>query len=312
MNSNRQSSEMTGPTAPEYGPSEELAAAELIRLAWDEDLGEQIQHGQPGDLTANSLIDQAAHGQVDIRSRNGGVVCGLPLVAQLFIDLDPLVQIQLHVNDGQRVDEPTCLATLAGPVRSLLAGERTALNFLGYLSGIATQTDRHLATIANTNNIPQLLDTRKTLPGYRRLAKYAVACGGGTNHRMGLYDAVLIKDNHLASRGNPLEVASAITAARAAVGNDVTVQAEIDSLEQLAPALDARPDILLLDNMTTEELVLAVTIRNKTAPDVLLEASGGINLESLAAVAATQVDRISVGALTHSVPNWDVAFDWVD
>jgi nicotinate-nucleotide pyrophosphorylase (carboxylating) len=303
---------MTGPTAPEYGPSEELAAAELIRLAWDEDLGEQIQHGQPGDLTANSLIDQAAHGQVDIRSRNGGVVCGLPLVAQLFIDLDPLVQIQLHVNDGQRVDEPTCLATLAGPVRSLLAGERTALNFLGYLSGIATQTDRHLATIANTNNIPQLLDTRKTLPGYRRLAKYAVACGGGTNHRMGLYDAVLIKDNHLASRGNPLEVASAITAARAAVGNDVTVQAEIDSLEQLAPALDARPDILLLDNMTTEELVLAVTIRNKTAPDVLLEASGGINLESLAAVAATQVDRISVGALTHSVPNWDVAFDWVD
>jgi nicotinate-nucleotide pyrophosphorylase (carboxylating) len=303
---------MTGPTAPEYGPSEELAAAELIRLAWDEDLGEQIQHGQPGDLTANSLIDQAAHGQVDIRSRNGGVVCGLPLVAQLFIDLDPLVQIQLHVNDGQRVDEPTCLATLAGPVRSLLAGERTALNFLGYLSGIATQTDRHLATIANTNNIPQLLDTRKTLPGYRRLAKYAVACGGGTNHRMGLYDAVLIKDNHLASRGNPLEVGSAITAARAAVGNDVTVQAEIDSLEQLAPALDARPDILLLDNMTTEELVLAVTIRNKTAPDVLLEASGGINLESLAAVAATQVDRISVGALTHSVPNWDVAFDWVD
>ena len=214
MNSNRQSSEMTGPTAPEYGPSEELAAAELIRLAWDEDLGEQIQHGQPGDLTANSLIDQAAHGQVDIRSRNGGVVCGLPLVAQLFIDLDPLVQIQLHVNDGQRVDEPTCLATLAGPVRSLLAGERTALNFLGYLSGIATQTDRHLATIANTNNIPQLLDTRKTLPGYRRLAKYAVACGGGTNHRMGLYDAVLIKDTHLASRGTPLEVASAITAAR--------------------------------------------------------------------------------------------------
>ena len=311
---------MTGPSAPEYGPSEELAAAELIRLAWDEDLGEQIQHAQPGDLTANSLIDQDAHGQVDIRSRNGGVVCGLPLVAQLFIDLDPLVQIQLHVNDGQRIDEPTCLATLAGPVRSLLAGERIALNFLGYLSGIATQTDRHLATIANTvtntvtktNHIPQLLDTRKTLPGYRRLAKYAVACGGGTNHRMGLYDAVLIKDNHLASRGNPLDVASAITAARAAVGNDVTVQAEIDSLEQLAPALDARPDILLLDNMTTEELVLAVTIRDNTAPDVLLEASGGINLESLAAVAATQVDRISVGALTHSVPNWDVAFDWVD
>ncbi len=307
---------MTGPSTPEYGPSEELAAAELIRLAWDEDLGEQIQHGQPGDLTANSLIDQAAHGQVDIRSRNGGIVCGLPLVGQLFIDLDPLVQVQLHVTDGQRVDEHTCLATLAGPVRSLLAGERIALNFLGYLSGIATQTDRHLATIANTvtntNNIPQLLDTRKTLPGYRRLAKYAVACGGGTNHRMGLYDAVLIKDNHLASRGNPLEVGSAITAARAAVGNDVTVQAEIDSLEQLASALDARPDILLLDNMTTEELVQAVTIRNNTAPDVLLEASGGINLESLAAVAATQVDRISVGALTHSVPNWDVGFDWVD
>ncbi len=204
----------------------------------------------------------------------------------------------------------TGLATLEGPVRSLLAGERTALNFLGHLSGIATQTAAHVAAVAGTG--AQVLDTRKTLPGWRRLAKYAVACGGGTNHRMGLFDAVLIKDNHLASRGNSLDVASAVSAARVGVEPGISVQVEVDTLEQLTNALDATPDMVLLDNMPPDQLARAVELRNRQAPGVLLEASGGITLDSLAEVAATGVDRVSMGRLTHSVSNWDVGFDWID
>jgi nicotinate-nucleotide pyrophosphorylase (carboxylating) len=290
--------------AAEYGSVETLAAGELIRLALAEDLGEA------GDLTAEALIDETAVGRVEIRSGNGGTVCGLPVVTQLFETLSPQVQITHHVRDGQAVDGPTRLATLEGPVRGLLAGERTALNFLGYLSSIATQTANCVEALAGS--AAEVLDTRKTLPGWRRLAKYAVACGGGTNHRMGLFDAVLIKDNHLASRGDTGNVAAAVTAAQAAFDVDVPVQVEVDTLEQLAQALDALPDMVLLDNMTTEQLARAVEIRNQQAPTVVLEASGGITLESLATVAGTGVDRISIGALTHSVTNWDVGFDWID
>ena len=288
---------------PEYGSAEADAANELIRLALAEDLGEA------GDRTADALIDAHAVGRVEIRCRGGGTVCGLPVVTQLFETLAPQVQLTQHLRDGQPVTEPTRLATLDGPVRSLLAGERTALNFLGYLSGIASWTAAPVAAIAGTN--ARLLDTRKTLPGWRRLAKYAVACGGGTNHRMGLFDAVLIKDNHLASRGDSLDVASAVSTARAGIDADLLVQVEVETLEQLADALDARPDMVLLDNMPPGQLARAVKIRNQQAPGVLLEASGGITLESLANVAAAGVDRISLGTLTHSVPNFDVGFDWV-
>ena len=288
---------------PEFTSVEAAAAAELIRLALAEDLGDE------GDRTGDALIDQQAMGQVEIRNRVDGTVCGLPVVTQLFETLDDRVTITTSAQDGQRIGEPSCLATLAGPVRSLLAGERTALNFLGHLSGIATQVAAHVAVVAGTNS--RVLDTRKTLPGWRRLAKYAVACGGGTNHRMGLFDGVLIKDNHLAGRGDPLAVASAVTAARDAVPENLTVQVEVDTIEQLTDALRAAPDMVLLDNMPPGELARAVTIRDERSPGVLLEASGGITLESLAEVAATGVDRISMGALTHSVPNWDVGFDWV-
>ena len=306
MNSPPSPSERPSPSEPpaDYGSAEADAAADLIRLALSEDLGEA------GDQTAAALIDPDAVGQVDIHCRGGGTICGLPVVTQLFESFAPQVRVTHHFHDGQSVTEPTCLATLGGPVRSLLAGERTALNFLGYLSGIATQTAAHVAVTAGTN--ARVLDTRKTLPGWRRLAKYAVACGGGTNHRMGLFDAVLIKDNHLASRGDSLDVASAVSTARTNVDVDVPVQVEVDTLEQLASALDALPDMVLLDNMPPEQLARAVGIRDRQAPGVLLEASGGITLESLAHVAATGVDRISLGALTHSVPNWDVGFDWVD
>lgn len=288
---------------PEFTSAEADAAAELIRLALAEDLGEA------GDRTGEALIEQDAVGRVEIRSRGDGIVCGLPVVRQLFETLDTRVTVAAHVRDGQRIGEPGCLATLAGPVRSLLAGERTALNFLGHLSGIATQVAAHVAAVAGTDT--RVLDTRKTLPGWRRLAKYAVACGGGTNHRMGLFDGVLIKDNHLAGRGDSLAVASAVTAARDAVPEDLPVQVEVDTIEQLTDALTAAPDMVLLDNMPPDQLAKAVAIRNEQSPGVLLEASGGITLESLAEIAATGVDRISLGALTHSVPNWDVGFDWV-
>jgi len=306
MNSIPTPSEMPDQTtaSPSFGSIETEAAAELIRLALAEDLGEM------GDRTADALIDANAIGSVDIRCRQGGTVCGLPVVTQLFERFSPEVQVTHHLRDGQAVDAATQLATLHGPVRSLLGGERTALNFLGHLSGIATQTAAHVAAVAGTS--AQVLDTRKTLPGWRRLAKYAVACGGGTNHRMGLFDAVLIKDNHLASRGDSLDVASAVSTARAGVEPDVPIQVEVDTLEQLADALAAVPDMVLLDNMSTEQLTRAVEIRNRQTPGVLLEASGGITLGSLANVAATGVDRVSMGALTHTVPNWDVGFDWVD
>jgi nicotinate-nucleotide pyrophosphorylase (carboxylating) len=306
MNSVPTPSEMPDPTtsSPIFGTIESEATAELIRLALAEDLGEA------GDRTATALIDADATGAVAIRCRQEGIVCGLPVVTQLFESFAPDVRVTHHLRDGQAVDAATDLATLEGPVRSLLAGERTALNFLGHLSGIATQTAAHVAAIAGTG--AQVLDTRKTLPGWRRLAKYAVACGGGTNHRMGLFDAVLIKDNHLASRGNSLDVASAVSAARVGVEPGISVQVEVDTLEQLTNALDAMPDMVLLDNMPPDQLARAVELRNRQAPGVLLEASGGITLDSLAEVAATGVDRVSMGRLTHSVSNWDVGFDWID
>lgn len=291
-----------------FGPVESTAAAALTALALAEDLG------QEGDRTGDALFAAGSSGRVEIRNRVPGVVCGLPVVEQVFETLDPGVRVACLVEDGQSIEAAVVLATLEGPLRSLLAGERTALNFLGHLSGIATQTAAFVSAVAGTK--ARILDTRKTLPGWRRLAKYAVRCGGGTNHRLGLFDGVLIKDNHLAGRrrnaGPEASVAAAVSAARAAVPQDVPVQVEVDTLDQLADALRASPDLVLLDNMTVEELTGAVALRDRDAPAVLLEASGGITLATVAAVAASGVDRISLGALTHSAANWDVGFDWSD
>lgn len=291
-----------------FGPVESTAAAALTALALAEDLG------QEGDRTGDALFAAGSSGRVEIRNRVPGVVCGLPVVEQVFETLDPGVRVVCLVEDGQSIEAAVVLATLEGSLRSLLAGERTALNFLGHLSGIATQTAAFVSAVAGTK--ARILDTRKTLPGWRRLAKYAVRCGGGTNHRIGLFDGVLIKDNHLAGRrrnaGPEASVAAAVSAARAAVPQDVPVQVEVDTLDQLADALRASPDLVLLDNMTAEELTGAVALRDRDAPAVLLEASGGITLATVAAVAARGVDRISLGALTHSAANWDVGFDWSD
>jgi nicotinate-nucleotide pyrophosphorylase (carboxylating) len=190
-----------------------------------------------------------------------------------------------------------------------LTAERTALNFLQRLSGVATRTRLFVAAVAGTR--AQILDTRKTTPGWRLLEKYAVRCGGGHNHRLGLYDGVLIKDNHLACLGNrPGAITEAVAAARAGLGTTVPLELEVDGLHQLDEALACRPDIVLLDNMPPEDLRAAVRRRDRDAPGVLLEASGGVTLETVAAIAATGVDRVSVGSLTHSAVALDIALDY--
>lgn len=289
---------------PQLSPAERTDADRLIRLALEEDLGTS------GDITSTTLIPADAQGAVQIAARRAGVLAGLPLVALVFEQLDPSVQLEIRASDGTVVRPGAVIAELSGPVRSLLTGERTALNFLTHLSGIASLTRQFVDAVAGTRAV--ILDTRKTLPGYRRLQKYAVRCGGGRNHRQGLFDAVLIKDNHLAawSTDPAHTLADAIRAARSRVPSDVTVEIEVDSLTQLREALPAGPDMVLLDNMPPPEMREAVALRNQMAPGVLLEASGGVTLANVRSIAETGVERISVGTLTHSAPALDLAFDW--
>jgi len=285
--------------------AERNAAAQLIELGLAEDLATN------GDVTCAALIDESQQGAINVVARRTGVLAGLPIAEMVFQRLDPTVQFQTRVDDGSQVRPGTVVAEIAGPLRSLLTGERTALNFLTHLSGIATLTRRFVDAVAGTQ--ASILDTRKTLPGYRVLEKYAVACGGGSNHRMGLFDGCLIKDNHLAAWGEinqSNKVADAVRRARQHVGPDMSVEVEVDSLEQLIDALAGEPDIVLLDNMTTATIEQAVAIRNERSPNVKLEASGGITLDNVAEIARTGVERISVGALTHSAIALDLAFDW--
>jgi nicotinate-nucleotide pyrophosphorylase (carboxylating) len=294
---------------PDFGATEREAAARLIRLALDEDLA------SIGDVTSRSLIDESATGRVNFVARRRGVLAGLPIVRMVFADVDARVSIDERVGDGARVERGDVAAVVSGPTRSLLTGERTALNFLTHLSGVATLTRRFVAAVQGTNAV--VLDTRKTLPGWRVLQKYAVRCGGGSNHRMGLFDGVLVKDNHLqAWRGaasparSSRTIADAIRHTRAAAPGGLSIEVEVDGLEQLADALTGGPDIVLLDNMDPAGLRAAVAMRDERAPGVLLEASGGVTLENVADIARTGVDRISIGALTHSAPALDLAFDW--
>jgi nicotinate-nucleotide pyrophosphorylase (carboxylating) len=295
----------------ELGETEQRAARELIRLALTEDLG------QSGDITTWALIAAGQLGTVQIAARAAGVLAGLPVARLVFDELDREVQMAERAADGDRLVPGAVIAEVTGRVRSLLAGERTCLNFLTTLSGVATLTRRYVDAVAGTQ--AGIYDTRKTLPGWRALQKYAVRAGGGKNHRSGLYDMVLIKDNHLAgwkAAAKDGRVAAAVGAARERVtksmGATLPVEVEVDTLEQLTDALSGQPDIVLLDNMTPDELREAVTLRNRRAPKVALEASGGVSLATVGAIAATGVERISVGALTHSAPVLDIAFDWVD
>ncbi len=288
-----------------FGPAETANATTLIDLALAEDLG------QIGDITASATIPSQARGAARFVARTKGVIAGLPVVALLAERFDLGSRWRTLVHEGDLVARGTEVARVAGPMRSLLAMERTALNFLQRLSGVATLTARFVAEIAGTNAV--ILDTRKTTPGWRALEKYAVRCGGGHNHRIGLFDAILIKDNHLAwlaRDGDP--IGAALKAARAFAPSGTVVEVEVDTLDQLDRALECGPDIILVDNLGPDVLAEAVRRRDRRDRRVLLEASGGVTLATVAALARTGVDRISVGALTHSAPALDLGLDYLE
>ena len=273
------------------------SAFDSVSAALQEDLG------RAGDITTDSIVPADAVATVQLVSREPGVIAGLPLAQMAWQLLDSSIQVDVHLPDGSRVVPGAVIATIHGPARALLTGERVALNFLGQLSGVATGTATIADAIAHTR--ARVADTRKTVPGLRALQKYAVACGGGSNHRFGLDDAVLIKDNHIAVAGG---LRAAVEAARANVGHLVKIEVEVDNLEMLAELLEIGADVVLLDNMTPDELHQAVQMVDG---QMITEASGRITPEVAVPIAETGVDLISVGWLTHSVRALDIGLDHV-
>ena len=269
------------------------AAASLIEMALAEDIG-------PGDATSEAVLpdDLCLRGRIVVKAR--GVIAGLPIAGAVFARVDPSLRFVSLRSDGDRVAPGDVVAEVTGPARGMLSAERTALNFLQHLSGIATLTRAFVDAVAGTRAV--ILDTRKTHPGYRLLEKYAVRVGGGRNHRMGLYDMVLIKDNHIEAAGS---ITTAVRRAREA-HPDLPIEVEVKDLDELREALGADVDRIMLDNFDLEAMREAVRL---TAGRVPLEASGGITLERVAAVAATGVDFISVGALTHSARALDLSME---
>jgi len=263
----------------------------LIDLALEEDIG-------PGDVTTQALVPPELQGEAHIRAKAALVVAGLPVAARVFHKLDAKLVFAAAVDDGQEVAKGTVLARLTGPVASILTGERVALNFLQHLSGIATFTRTMVAQVAGST--AALVDTRKTTPGWRSLEKYAVRLGGGHNHRLGLYDGVLIKNNHLTAVGS---ISEAVRQAKARAHPLLKIEVEVTDLNGLEEALNAGADRILLDNMDDATLRRAVEINQGRAR---LEASGSMTKERLPQVAATGVDFISMGALTHSAPAVDI------
>ena len=259
----------------------------LIRDALDEDIG-------AGDLATMATISAASRGTGLFRAKKAGVVAGLVLLDRIFYFIDPKVHVRLLAKDGAEVSPGMVVAEAVGPVRALLLAERTALNFLQRLSGNATLTRKYVEAV---KDFPcKVLDTRKTTPGLRTLEKYAVRMGGGMNHRIGLYDAALVKDNHIEATGS---IAEAVKAVRRHAPFMAKVEVEASNLQQVREALDAGADVIMLDNMTLAQMTEAVKLVNKRA---WIEASGGITLETIRQVAETGVDYISSGALTHSAP----------
>ena len=264
----------------------------VVQAALAEDVG-------AGDVTTEAVVPADALGTAELLLKESGVVSGLDAAEAVFFTLDPEVQFEALVEDGTFVEHTTVVAVVSGPLRAILTGERVALNFLGRLSGIATLTRRYVDAVAGTD--VAILDTRKTTPGLRLLEKHAVACGGGRNHRFGLDDAVLVKDNHLAAAGS---VRSAVERLRKAT--DLPIEVECDTLGQVSEALTAQVDALLLDNMSPDDLIAAVALAKGQAR---LEASGGVTLDNVRTIAETGVDEISIGALTHSARSLDVSLE---
>ena len=275
----------------------DLLVEPIVRAALAEDLG------RAGDITGEACIPPDAEMTAAFVVRRAGVVSGLSCVRLAVHVLDPAARVETVAADSDAVSPGTVLARVTANARALLAAERVALNLLGRMSGVATITAAYVAQTAGTR--ATIIDTRKTTPGLRALEKYAVRCGGGSNHRFGLDDAVLIKDNHVAACGG---VGVALERARERVGHMVKIEVEVDRLDQLREALEHRPDVIMLDNFSLDDLRAAVAL---TAGRVTLEASGGVELSTVRAIAQTGVDLISVGALTHSAPVLDIGLDAV-
>jgi nicotinate-nucleotide pyrophosphorylase (carboxylating) len=317
-----------------WSPEIEKELQQLLQIAVVEDTGLM------GDLTSVALVSEQLRGLASIHSRENGVMAGGQAVPAILKIINPALGWQPMIADGSTLFAGDTIGQINGPVQSMLMAERLVLNLLSKLSGIATLTRKYVEAVAGTP--AKIYDTRKTTLGWRRLEKYAVRCGGGRNHRTGLFDAVLIKDNHLAMGRNldrQFTPAEAVVRAREffqlhadsfhfellpeyenqnepSPKNQTTtsfvpiIEIEVDTLEQLQEVLTVQPDIVLLDNMTLPQLVQAVELRNRLAPEVELEASGGINLATVRNIAATGVERISVGALTHSATALDIGLDW--
>jgi nicotinate-nucleotide pyrophosphorylase (carboxylating) len=289
----------------------------LLALALREDLG------GADDWTSSALVPAQAIGRAEVVARRAGIVAGLPAVELLVEMVDARLGWLPAAGDGDPIEPGARIAQIEGPARSLLRAERPMLNLLGRLSGIATLTRQFVEAVSGTK--ARVYDTRKTTPGWRRLEKYAVRCGGGRNHRTGLFDAVLIKDNHLALGADATDSAARYTPAEAVArarefvrqrlpqpaADRVIVEVEVDTLDQLDDVLPAEPDVVLLDNMTLDELREAVRRRDARGFGAELEASGGVSLATIGAMASTGVERISVGALTHSAVCLDFGLDWL-
>ncbi|GHT27084.1 nicotinate-nucleotide diphosphorylase (carboxylating) [Planctomycetales bacterium] len=276
--------------------------------------------GKNGDITSSALVPSDAGGAAAFHARQNGVIAGIAAVNTIIAAVDKDLIWKPAMKDGTAVKSGDTIGTLIGSARTLLRAERLVLNFMSKLSGIATLTRQYADAVAGTN--AKIYDTRKTTPGWRLLEKYAVVCGGGHNHRTGLFDSVLIKDNHLAfgksgknnSSGQytPAEAVQKAKEYVKSIGLQKTalIEIEVDTLEQLRGVLPENPDIVLLDNMKAEQIAEAVRIRNDVSPSVELEASGGVNLKTVRSIAETGIERISAGALTHSAVALDIGLDW--
>ena len=278
-------------------PLPDLLIEPIVRAALAEDLG------RAGDITAMACIDAEARLDAVFAVRQRGVLAGLACARLAILALDPEARFEARAADGDMMEPGAVAAFVSAKARALLSAERTALNLMGRLSGVATLTRAYVDAVEGTS--ARIVDTRKTTPGLRALEKYAVRCGGGVNHRFGLDDAILIKDNHVAACGG---VGEALRRARAFAGHLTKIEVEVDSLDQLAEALPHRPDVIMLDNFDPDALKRAVAL---AGGQVTLEASGGVNLQTVRPIAETGVQVISVGALTHSAPVLDIGLDAV-
>lgn len=281
--------------AARLAPLPDALVEPIVRAALAEDLG------RAGDITSEACIPAEARFAANFAARGAGVVAGTDCARLALLALDPSAGFEIVASDGQDVQPGTVIARAEANARAFLSAERVALNLMGRLSGVATLTAAYVAETAGTT--ARIIDTRKTTPGLRALEKYAVRCGGGANHRFGLDDAILIKDNHVAACGG---IGPALQRAKARAGHMVKIEVEVDSLDQLAEALPYAPDVIMLDNFALEDLRRAVAM---VAGRAVLEASGGVSLATVRAIAQTGVDLISVGALTHSAPNFDIGLD---